>query len=146
MKKRTITKTIKIKNLKRNYSFSGLVYTYPYSYEPTTTIENYTFDIENYKQRNMLSNDIDKKIKNIRIVYEFEQEILDEAEKEYLSNVIKPFRNKVVSISKNKCIDEDAYIVIELKEDDICLPYFNSKSMYRGMEINKEYTLEELGL
>lgn len=144
MKKRTITKTIKIKNLKKNYNFSGVVYTYPYGYEPATTIENYTFDIENRKQSNMLSNDIDKKIKNIRIVYEFEQEILDDKEKEYLSSVIKPFRNKVVSISKNKCVD--AYIVIKLKDDDICLPYFNSKSMYCGMKINKKYTLEELGL
>lgn len=146
MKKRTITKTIKIKNLKKNYNFSGVVYTYPYGYEPATTIENYTFDIENRKQSNMLSNDIDKKIKNIRIVYEFEQEILDDKEKEYLSSVIKPFRNKVVSISKNKCVDEDAYIVIKLKDDDICLPHFNSKSMYCGMKINKKYTLEELGL
>lgn len=146
MKKRTITKTIKIKNLKKNYNFSGVVYTYPYGYEPATTIENYTFDIENRKQSNMLSNDIDKKIKNIRIVYEFEQEILDDKEKEYLSSVIKSFRNKVVSISKNKCVDEDAYIVIKLKDDGICLPYFNSKSMYCGMKINKKYTLEELGL
>lgn len=146
MKKRTITKTIKIKNLKKNYNFSGVIYTYPYGYEPATTIENYTFDIENRKQSNMLSNDIDKKIENIRIVYEFEQEILDDKEKEYLSSVIKPFRNKVVSISKNKCVGEDAYIVIRLKDDNICLPYFNSKSMYCGMEINKKYTLEELGL
>lgn len=146
MKKRTITKTIKIKNLKRNNSFSGLVYTYPYSYEPATTIENYTFDIENRKQSNMLSNDIDKKIKNIRIVYEFEQEILDDKEKEYLSNVIKPFRNKVIKISKQSAIDGDFYIDIEMEEEDFNLPYFRDKRMYRGMEVDKEYTLEELGL
>ena len=146
MKKRTITKTIKIKNLKKNYSFSGVVYTYPYGYEPATTIENYTFDIENRKQSNMLSNDIDKKIKNIRIVYEFEQEILDDAEKEYLSNVIKPFRNKVAYIQKCGTSNGDEYIWIELENDDVSLPYFKKNTMYKNMKEMKEYTLEELGL
>ena len=146
MKKRTITKTIKIKNLKKNYSFSGVVYTYPYGYEPATTIENYTFDIENHKQSNMLSNDIDKKIKNIRIVYEFEQEILDDKEKEYLSNVIKPFKSEVVAIKKNEGENNREYIEIDLGSDDILFPYFKKGTMYRGMEVDKEYTLEELGL
>lgn len=146
MKKRTITKTIKIKNLKKNYNFSGVVYTYPYGYEPTTTIENYTFDIENRKQSNMLSNDIDKKIKNIRIVYEFEQEILDDKEKEYLSSVIKPFKSEVVAIKKNEGENNREYIEIDLGGDDILFPYFKKGTMYRGMEVDKEYTLEELGL
>lgn len=146
MKKRTITKTIKINNLKKNYGLSGLTYTYPYGYEVSTNIQNYTFDIENKNKLNMLNNDLDKKIKNIRIVYEFEQEILDDKEKEYLSNVIKPFKSEVVAIKKNEGENNREYIEIDLGSDDILFPYFKKGTMYRGMEVDKEYTLEELGL
>lgn len=71
--------------------------------------------------------------------------ILDEAEKEYLSNVIKPFRNRVKYIAKYEdCGKELIYINLEYEE--ISLPYFEPKAMYKGMELDKEYTLEELGL
>lgn len=106
----------------------------------------YVFTIKNDKHIDLLNKDLDKKLKNIRIVYEFEEEILDEVEKEYLSNIIKPFRNRVVSISKNRCIDGDEYISIDLDDDDIVFPYFKGNTMYRGMKADKEYTLEELGL
>lgn len=78
--------------------------------------------------------------------------ILDDVEKEYLSNVIKPFRNRIICIIKNKCLP-DEYLRIHLKHytgkdanEIIYLPYFKNGSMYKGMEINKEYTLEELEL
>ena len=144
--KKTITKTIKINNLKKNYGLSGLTYTYPYGYEVSTNIQNYTFDIENKNKLNMLNNDLDKNIKNIRIVYEIEQEILDEGEKEYLSSVIKPFRNKVAYIQKCGTSNGDEYIWIELENDDVSLPYFKKNTMYKNMKEMKEYTLEELGL
>lgn len=32
------------------------------------------------------------------------------------------------------------------KDDNIPLPYFHKDKMYKGMELNKEYTLQELGL
>ena len=72
--------------------------------------------------------------------------ILDDKEKEYLSAVIKPFRDKVISISKksaNYC--EFIDIVID-DEEDIYLPYFKPGKMYQGIGVNREYTLEELGL
>lgn len=78
--------------------------------------------------------------------------ILDDIEKEYLSAVIKPFRNRVICIIKNKCLP-DEYLRIHLKHytgkdanEIIYLPCFKNGLMYKGMEINKEYTLEELGL
>lgn len=49
--------------------------------------------------------------------------ILNEAERQYLSAVIRPFRDQVQSITK-----------------------FEDSTMYKGMELGKEYTLEELGL
>ena len=75
--------------------------------------------------------------------------ILDDAEKEYLSAVIKPFRNKVYAIAKYDNGD-DYYIQIMVKQnvyfEYIDLPYFKKGTMYKGMELKKEYTLDQLGL
>lgn len=80
------------------------------------------------------------------------KDILDSGEKEYLSNVIKPFKHKVKGIRKGKICDnedeqEKEYITIYIKNDfSINLPNFKKNTMYKNMEINKAYTLEELGL
>ena len=80
------------------------------------------------------------------------KQILDDIEREYLSNIIKPFRKNIITIKK---IDyyEHEYIEIFIYRpgeivscEEISLPYFNKGEMYKGMEINKEYTLKELGL
>ena len=72
--------------------------------------------------------------------------ILDDVEKEYLSAVIKPFRDKVISISK-KSANYGEFIDILIDEaEDIYLPYFKPGKMYQGIGVNREYTLEELGL
>ena len=72
--------------------------------------------------------------------------ILDEKEKEYLSAVIKPFRDKVISISK-KSANYGEFIDILIDEaENINLPYFKPGKMYQGIGVNREYTLEELGL
>ena len=76
--------------------------------------------------------------------------ILDPAEKKYLSAVIKPFRNKVYTIAKYDDGDDNYYIQIAIKQnvyfEYIDLPYFKKGTMYKGMELEKEYTLEQLGL
>ena len=78
--------------------------------------------------------------------YIVEKEILDEEEKEYLSNVIKPFRDKVEYIVK-KIFENEEYIKIVIKKDsDLFFPNFKKGTIYKGMEEEKEYTLEELGL
>ena len=78
--------------------------------------------------------------------YIVEKEILDEEEKEYLSNVIKPFRDKIEYIVK-KIYENEEYIKIVIKNDsDLFFPYFKKGTIYKGMEEEKEYTLEELGL
>lgn len=79
-----------------------------------------------------------------------EEDILDEKEKEYLSSIIKPFRKRIKYISK-KGYYEYEYISIEYNEINnsiysIQLPNFKSNTMYKGMEIDKDYTLKELGL
>ena len=74
-------------------------------------------------------------------------EILDEKEKEYLSSVIRPFRNKIEYICKSRYGDVGAeYLDIEIYDDFMCLPSFEKNTMYKGMKLEKNYTLEELGL
>lgn len=79
-------------------------------------------------------------------IYEY-KEILDDVEREYLGDFIRPFRNKVDVITKLNNEEGNEWIMIELKnEQPILLPFFKQNTMYKGMELNKEYTLEELGL
>ena len=74
-------------------------------------------------------------------------EVLDKVEKKYLGAVIRPFRDKVAYIKKNTYFDGDEFLVIGIKMDhSIVLPNFKKGTMYRKMKLNKEYTLEELGL
>lgn len=75
------------------------------------------------------------------------KDILDKEEKEYLSNIIKPFRDKVENIKKYDCAIGIENIVILIKNSiPIYLPNFEKDTMYRNMELYKNYTLEELGL
>lgn len=88
---------------------------------------------------------------------EIETDILSEKEKEYLKSIIRPFK-RVEYIVKKKSEDCNGntfyYIVIatisvasDYEIDPIYFPYFKPESkMYEGMELNKEYTLKELGL
>lgn len=106
-------------------------------------------DIENLK--NLKDEDYGKIIKieepKYETIYEYKEEILDEAEKRYLRGVIRPFRNRITYIMKMDDYSETKeYIYIDLGNEAIDLPDFNSESMYKGMKLNKEYTLEELGL
>ena len=80
------------------------------------------------------------------------KQILDDIEREYLSNIIKPFRKNIITIRK---IDyyEHEYIEIFIYHpgeivscEAIAFQYFNKGKMYKGMEIDKEYTLKELEL
>lgn len=82
-----------------------------------------------------------------KAVYKVKPKILDETEKRYLSSVIRPFRDKIKYIIKVKSsYDNNFYIRIVLNNDVSTLPYFKKNTMYKGMKIDKEYTLKELGL
>lgn len=87
-----------------------------------------------------------------------ETDILSEKEKEYLKSIIKPFKDRVEYIEKKismNCTGSTFYyITIATKSivndnimEIIALPYFKLESKtYNGMELNREYTLKELGL
>lgn len=79
-------------------------------------------------------------------IYDRKEEILDAKEKEYLSNVIRPFRDKVKYITKEDGCNTE-FIHIKLFDNDTTnLPYFKQNTMYKNMELSKEYTLAELGI
>lgn len=79
---------------------------------------------------------------------EYKEPILDEKEREYLNAVIKPWRDKVIAIEK--VIDGTKFgefIAIHITDEpSVNLPYFEKGVMYKGMEPDKEYNLEELGI
>ena len=63
-----------------------------------------------------------------------------------MSDVIRPFRDRVRNIMK---IDNGLgiFIAIRIKgETSIILPYLKNKNMYKNMELNKKYSIKELGL
>lgn len=82
------------------------------------------------------------------LLEEAKEPVLDDVEKEYLSAVIKPFRKKVSCIRKSKDARKGKnYIKIEFCDSDrMFFPNLSNDEMYKGMELDRNYTLEELEL
>ena len=77
---------------------------------------------------------------------EYKEQILDDVEKDYLSAVIKPFRKRIKYIEIRKICSRQ-FVHIELSgRDCMSFPNFKENTMYKGMEPNKHYSLDELGL
>ena len=82
------------------------------------------------------------------LLSEYKEPILDEVEKKYLSEVIKPFRNRVKYIVKTYGVSEARQFIRIIMHDGEYsnLPFFKGSTMYNGMKVDKQYTLQELGL
>nr|DAY69903.1 MAG TPA: hypothetical protein [Caudoviricetes sp.] len=106
-------------------------------------------ELDNFKSR-ILGKIIKIEEPEYQTVYESKPEILDEVEKRYLRNVIRPFRDRVKTISKFVYSGGNASIDISIDDNNtgwlIELLPFPKNEMYKGMEDNKKYTIEELGL
>ena len=71
---------------------------------------------------------------------------LTDEEREYLSSVIKPWRYRVKAIIKQERLLMEL-IVIKCQDGwEVELPNFEMGTMYKDMELDRKYTLEELGL
>ena len=77
--------------------------------------------------------------------------ILDKEEHDYLRAVIKPY--KVEYIKKTETLSGKQYIQIVINSSlyfgsiaSWIMPYFTKGTMYKGMEIDKDYTIQELEL
>lgn len=82
----------------------------------------------------------------------FRPDVLDEVEKEYLKGALAPFRNRIVGIKKMSIIGWNR-IIVHVADgrtgeiDALIFPWFSEHSnMYAGMEEEREYTPEELGI
>lgn len=84
------------------------------------------------------------------------EEVLDNVEKEYLKNFLAPYRRQGMNLYITKKIKnpitntewlEIGYYFIKVKEKingGIFLPPFKANTMYKGMELNKTYSYNEL--
>lgn len=103
--------------------------------------EEYSKVISNRDKVNYLKEQLKELIK------EKNKPILNEKEREYLSAVIRPFKDKVESIKKGNSTIHEEFIRICIRDDCfIDFPDFKKGAMYKGMELEKQYTLKELGL
>ncbi len=81
-------------------------------------------------------------------------QILDKVEKRYIRNIIAPFWKSVKYVIKSTDgLDRHYYIDIAYKKsiydtiNHLILPSFDIDSeMYSNMEVDRKYTLEELGI
>lgn len=78
----------------------------------------------------------------------YNPQVLDNAEREYLKMVLKPFHDRVKYVEKVHDYPTDSmeYLFIQLHDGKLEFPDFDSGEMYCGMELNKRYTLDELGI
>lgn len=113
-------------------------------YIPAKTITTPGYDKNLYELKTPI---YAKNLYELKTIYERKEEILDKEEKEYLSNMIRPFRDRIKFIVKYDNPDEEVeFIYIGLNTDCAHLPIFENGTMYKGMKVNKKYTLEELEL
>ena len=79
--------------------------------------------------------------------------VLNNAEWEYLKTVLKPFHDEVEYVKKlhDYIIDGGTsynreFLFIQFHDGKLEFPDFDSGEMYCGMELNKKYKLDELGI
>ncbi len=114
----------------------------------SNVLDNYTkklLDKDNFRNVDIVKVE---RVGSYTTVFE-RKDILDEKEKEYLRTVIRPFKNEIKYIIKKESYVRGyrEYIRIIFKDnDDMSFKDFKKGTMYKGMQTNKEYTLEELGL
>ena len=82
------------------------------------------------------------------LLEEYKEPVLDDVEREFLSATIKPFRKMIAYIVKDQDFDDGKQCIriILQNGDGMHFPYLDDDAMYKGMEVNKEYSLEELDL
>lgn len=133
--------------------------------EKETNLEHYkeilqTLIREHYKDPGMIfysiQDDIDPEIQRTSdfftasildwMAQEYREPLLEPEERRYLTSVIRPFRKEVIAIKKLEVPSGREYILIILKDDGMHFPCFEKGKMYKGLELEKRYTPEELGL
>lgn len=77
------------------------------------------------------------------------RDVLDKVEIRYLKSVFSPFRKTVVCVIKQNLDNTGTEQIIAAKVDSgywMSFPPFYAETMYKGMTVNREYSLAELGI
>ena len=118
-----------------------------YAYNPCKLTKNGMINEKGYLANNRLFELLTGKLEIVK-------PILSDSEKDYLENVLRPFKDRIVYIEKLKSRDP-SYEYIGFKivyEDHRCpdnwcyLPYFREGTMYKNIELDKHYSIDELEL
>ena len=123
---------------------------YENKYKQISDKNEWFYLIDRYSKKSFSENINKIEVPEYKTYYDQKKEILDEVEKRYLRGVIRPFKENVRFITKRRYwIDSTEYNDISIcirNNSNIILPKFKANKMYKGMEMEKTYTLEELGL
>ena len=118
-------------------------------------LENYEIPLDCYIRQIREKNDscgskqcVECRKENMQwLLEEYKEQILDDTEKRYLSGIIRPFKKMVVFIKKTcNCVGFKWIEIAVEGNRTITFPGFKNDEMYKGMKLEKEYTIEELGL
>lgn len=81
------------------------------------------------------------------------EDVLTDKEKAYLEAALKPFNDRIIYLEKMIMLGKYEFIFIKLNhlcEDDcfdfLQFPVYIRGTMYKNMELDRRYTLKELGL
>ncbi|MGN1383435.1 MAG: hypothetical protein ACI4W2_11540 [Eubacterium sp.] len=79
---------------------------------------------------------------------QFRAVLLDEVEKAYLKSVLSPFQKRIAYVKKtNTECGGLQYIRVVLKNCDwMVFPVFRAGTMYKGMTVDENYSLQDLGI
>ena len=86
----------------------------------------------------------------IRDIYD--PQILDDVERKYLGYVLKPFHEEVGYVEKREShilgeeTNSKEYLYVKLYDGGFIFPDFDCGKMYSGMEPNRRYNLDDLGI
>lgn len=115
-------------------------------------LEVFSIVIEDDKWEKIKIDLLDQLLVGRNKIIKLPKSILTEEEKEDLSGIIRLFRDEVISICKFESMRHCGYEFLSIKINnnvfkyETTLPYFKKWAMYKGMKLEKEYSLEELGL
>lgn len=117
-----------------------------YNYYGTTIIE---IIMDKKQSRSMLEELDNKGVKLLKIerpeykVLEEKKELLTEEEKEFLKQYVKMSKLKITNIVKE---NENNQCKLVLYENGFGNCTYYKENYFKGLELNKKYTLSELGL
>lgn len=108
------------------------------------------------KDSQAILEDFNERYDDLAKVLKMLNEMLDKGEKEYLTTVLKPYKrlekDTVVIKRKRLSNPKKEYLIIKaINEDgdydlDLMFPDFKKGTKYTRLEVNREYTLKELGI